>query len=217
MSSKHTYGASNDFVLTVTKAEARIDTRTLALRLGNKHRHSLRLIDKYIPEFKKHGQVSFRNADGEREQGGGKGTRYALLNEDQAYLLLSLSRNTEIVVALKSQLIAAFGAYRRAAEMRQIEYIPAYHQAHDQIKILANGAAGEHFDHMNLNRLLNKVVGIEAGQRGSAPTNKQALLTVGLMLANKAMQGASDSKTGYQRAKQAILPLAALAIKDSSC
>lgn len=50
----------------------------------------------------------------------------------------------------------------------------------------------------------------------SAPAEKQALLTVGLLLANDAMQGAPDSKTAFQRAKEAIQPLQRLAIRRAS-
>jgi phage regulator Rha-like protein len=199
-----------------TTTEARIDTRLLAQQLGNNHKPVVALIDKYLNEFKAHGQVLFKKADGDRKQGGGKAERYALLNEDQSYFLLSLSRNNVTVVALKSKLVRAFSEARRGAQIRKLEYMPAYRLAHDQIKVLANGASNEHFDHMNLNRLLNKVVGVESGQRATAPEGKQALLTVGLLLANDAMQGAPDSKTAYQRAKEAVQPLQRLAIRSAS-
>src|SRR5450830_633076 len=168
--------------LIATATEPRVDSRMLAPQLGNKHRHVIALIDKYLDAFKTHGHVSFKKADGERQQGGGKAERYVLLNEDQAYFLLSLSRNSEIVVALKSKLVTAFSEARRAADMRQTEYMPTYHAAHDRIKELAAGSSTERFDHMNFNKLMNKVAGVEAGQRASAPVPKQALLIVGQML-----------------------------------
>ncbi|MFJ5538534.1 Rha family transcriptional regulator [Vreelandella titanicae] len=102
-----------DITLINSNGEARVDSRQLAEQLGNKHRHSIRLVDKYLERFKRFGQVCFENADGKRQQGGGKGERYALLNEDQAYFLLSLSRNTDEVVDLKANLVMAF---RRARE-----------------------------------------------------------------------------------------------------
>ena len=115
---------SNDFALTTTTTEARIDSRLLAKQLGNKHRHVMALLDKYLAKLKTFGHVSFKNPDGERKQGGGKAERYALLNENQVYFVLNLSRNSEIVVNLKMKLIQVFSDYRRAADMRRTEYLP---------------------------------------------------------------------------------------------
>ncbi len=137
----------------------------------------------------------------------------ALLNEDQAYFLLSLSRNTEIVVELKSKLITAFSEARRAADMRRTEYMPTYHAAHDRIKALAAGSSSARFQHMNFNKLLNKVAGIEAGQRASAPVPKQALLIVGQMLATVAMQSARNGREAYRLACSAVQPLTNAALK----
>ena len=198
--------------LTTTTAEARIDSRLLAKQLGNKHRHVMALLDKYLVTFKTHGHVSFKNADGERRQGGGKAERYALLNENQAYFLLSLSRNTEIVVALKSRLIVAFSEARKASDMRRTEYLPTYHRLQDAIHTAAAGSANERCVHINVAKLLNKTVGIEAGQRAAASVPKQALLIVGQMLLAQAMQSALDHRDGYQRAKQSMLALSGIAM-----
>lgn len=198
--------------LTATTTEARIDSRLLAPQLGNKHRHVMALLDKYLGTFKKHGHVSFKNADGERRQGGGKAERYALLNENQAYFLLSLSRNTEIVVALKSRLIVAFSEARKASDMRQTEYLPTYHRLQDAIHAAAAGSANERCVHMNVAKLLNKTVGIDAGQRAAAPVPKQALLIVMQMMAAQDMQSAPNHRDGYQRVKQSMLALSGIAM-----
>jgi phage regulator Rha-like protein len=204
-----------DLPLTTTTSEARIDSRLLALQLNNKHRHVMALLDKYVETFKKHGHVSFKNADGERRQGGGKAERYALLNENQAYFLLNLSRNTEIVVALKSKLITAFSEARRATDLRQREYLPAYHHLQEVIHIKAAGSANERHVHMNVAKLLNKTVGLEAGQRASAPVPQQALLIVAQSLAARAMQGAQDHHDGFQRVKQSMLALTACTMLEA--
>jgi phage regulator Rha-like protein len=128
----------NDLALTTTTIEPRVDTRLLAGHLGNKHKPVIALLDKYLASFKAHGQVLFKKADGDRKQGGGRAERYALLNEDQAYFLLSLSRNTDTVVTLKSKLVTAFGQARRAADLRKTEYLPGYHELHDTMHALAN-------------------------------------------------------------------------------
>ena len=201
-----------DFALTTTTTDARIDSRLLAISLDNKHRHVMALLDKYLFTFRTHGHVSFKNAHGERKQGGGKAKRYALLNENQSYFLLSLSRNTEIVVALKSRLITAFSAARKAADMRRTEYLPTYHQLEDSIHIAAAGSANERYVHINIAKLLNKTVGIEAGQRAAASVPKQAMLIVAQMMATQAMQAAHNHHDGYQQIKQSMVALAALSL-----
>ena len=204
--------SGSGIMLTTTTTEARIDSRLLAKQLGNKHRHVMALLDKYLVTFKKHGHVSFKNADGERRQGGGKAERYALLNENQAYFLLNLSRNTEIVVALKSRLITAFGEARKAADMRQREYLPTYHRLQDAIHAAAAGSANERCVHINVAKLLNKTVGIEAGQRAAASVPKQALLIVGQMMVAQAMEWALKEDGGYLLAEQSTLALNSIAM-----
>jgi len=208
--------APNDLALNTTTTEPRVSTRILALQLGNTHKPVMALLDKYLNSFKAHGHVLFKKADGERKQGGGMAERYALLNEDQSYFLLSLSRNTDTVVALKSKLIKAFGNARRAADIRKAEYLPGYHDLHDTMHLLANGSPNERFVHVNLNRLLNKFAGIESGQRASAALPSQALLIVGQLVATKTAQAASDHRDGYQRIKSSLQALqGALALEVS--
>ena len=189
---------NTDLALTTTRSESRIDTRVLAPHLGNRHKAVMALIERYADKFKAFGQLTFKKAVGERKQGGGNAERYALLNEDQAYLLLNLSRNSDRVVNLKVRLIRAFGDARRAADLRKTEYLPGYHELHDTMHVLASGSPNEHHVHTNVNRLLNKFAGIEAGQRAGAALPQQALLIVGQMVAAKAAQGASNHHDGYQ-------------------
>ena len=203
--------APDDFALTTTATEARVDTRLLARQLGNKHKPVIALIDKYLNMFKAHGQVLFKKADGDRKQGGGMAGRYALLNEDQAYFLLSLSRNTDTVVNLKVKLVKAFSNARRAADLRKTEYLPEYHHLHDRIGELAAGSPNERWTHANVNKAVNKFAGIDAGQRASAALPQQALLIVGQLVAAKAAQGATDHHDGYQRIKAALQALGAVA------
>ena len=136
-----------DLTLTTTKDEARVDSRLLAQHLGNQHRHVIALIEKYVDKFRGLNQLLFKNAVGARLQGGGNPERFALLAEDQAYFLLSLSRNSERVVNLKAKLIQAFSDARRAINMRQVEYLPTYHHLHDAVHQLALGSSHEKFVH----------------------------------------------------------------------
>jgi hypothetical protein len=99
---------------------------------------------------------------------------------------------------------------RAASELRQLEYLPTYHQLHDQLHTLAAGSLNERHVHCNVNRLLNKVAGIEAGQRRAASLPRQSLMVVAQAVAARALQGATDHRDGYQRVKAAVEPLGAV-------
>ena len=192
--------------LVTKKAEARVDSRLLAQHLGNQHKAVIALVDRYASEFKGIGELPFQMEplpSGQRE-------RFALLNEDQAYFLLSLSRNTPRVVALKAKLVMAFRETRRAAELHA-EYLPTYHGLHDQLHALAAGSPNERWVHVNINKLVNKAAGVEAGQRATAPLAKLSMLAVGQTLAAGALHGALDHHDGYQRVKRVLQAFEAIA------
>jgi phage regulator Rha-like protein len=196
--------------LAVTQAETRADTRMLAKHLGNQHKNVFELVKSYRSDFEQLGVVPFET---EKPTGmaGGRPERFALLNEDQAYLLLTFSRNTAKVRALKVKLVQAFGEARRAAQQRAVEYLPTYHQLHDVVAIKAAGSANQRFVHMNLNRLVNRTCGLEAGQRLVAPMAQQSMLSVAQTIAASAMRSGNDHHDGYKRAKQALEALHAVA------
>jgi len=195
--------------LTTLKAEPRADSRLLAKSLRNQHKAVMALIERYAEQFKAFGQLPFKKEVGDRAQGGGNPERFALLNEDQAFFLLSLSRNSAHVVSLKAQLVKAFGEARRAAGQHSAEYLPTYHQLHDELHALAAGSDHERHVHMNVNRLINRTVGLEAGQRAAASMPVQSLLAVAQAVAVKAAYGAADHRAGYQRIKSAMDALSA--------
>ncbi len=196
--------------LTTGTTEARVDSRMLALQLGVKSRASFALIERYVDKFKDYGQLTFKKAVGERRQGGGKAESYAMLNEDQAFFLLTLSRNNERVVALKAKLVKAFSEARKARDLRTTEYLPTFHQVRDRVHELAHGSPNERHVHTNIAKLVNKVAGIESGQRGTASLPTQSLIVVAQMMIAQAMQSAHDHHDGYQLAKAALKPLLAL-------
>lgn len=199
---------SSDLALTTHKQESRVDSRLLAGHLGNQHRHVMALIEKYAQSFASFGKVLFEKAPsidsltGQRE-------RYALLNEDQAFFLLALSRNNTRVVDLKVKLIQAFSEARRVIDQRHTEYLPTYRQLHAVVHKLACDSANEKFVHMNFNKLVNKTAGLDAGQRPKACLLQQSMLTVAQAAAAQAMQGATDHHDGYQLAKRSLSALAA--------
>lgn len=188
--------------ITFKRNEARVDSRLIAQALGNQHKAVVQLIERYAAEMQSLGKLPFEMEplpSGQRE-------RFALLNEDQAFFLLTLSRNTARVVELKAKLVAAFRDARHKAELNQ-EYLPSYHELHSQLHVLTAGLPNERWVHANLNKLLNKAAGIKAGTRAIADVPHKALLIAAQHLATQAIRDAPDHREAYRRAKRALAPL----------
>ncbi|ENT5139833.1 TPA: P63C domain-containing protein [Pseudomonas aeruginosa] len=112
--------SDNVIKLVHSAGEARVDSRVIAEQLGVKHKHSFALVTRYQRKFEELGQLPFQKEVGRRAQGGGRAERFALLNEDQAYFLLSLSRNSDLVVDLKLRLVKAFRDVRNQAGLDSV-------------------------------------------------------------------------------------------------
>lgn len=185
----------------VVKGEPRVDSRLLAEQLGNAHESVMRLLTDYQADFEQLGILRFQIGE---ITGRGQPAKFTLLNEDQAYLLLTYSRNTAKVRALKVRLVQAFRDARSGQTVTSIEYLPGYHELHSLAHELAAGSPNERFVHMNLNKLVNKTVGIGSGERQTVATPTKSAIVVAQTLATKAMSGAKDHHDGYQAAKQAL-------------
>lgn len=188
----------------IRRHEARIDSRPIAQQLGVKHRNTFELLKNYRVDFEQLGILRFQTGE---IDGRGQPEKFAMLNEDQCYLLLTYSRNTAKVRALKVKLVQAFREARQARDLTQQEYLPTYHALHDEIHALAAGSEHERHVHMNFNRLLNRTVGVRSGTRSGLPIPKRSLLIVAQMLAAQAMKDASNSRDAYSRAKEALRSL----------
>lgn len=111
--------SDNVIQLVHSAGEARVDSRVIAEQLGIQHESSYDQIKKYRSDFEELGVVRFETG----KPSGGKGGRpekFALLNEDQAYLLLSFSRNTKRVRRLKVNLVKAFRDARDRAGLDSV-------------------------------------------------------------------------------------------------
>ncbi len=90
------------------QGEQRVDSRVIAEQLGNQHESSMRLIRDYKSDFEELGVLRFEIGKPPAGSKGGRPEEFSLLNEDQAYLLLTYSRNTKKVRVLKVSLVIAF-------------------------------------------------------------------------------------------------------------
>lgn len=187
--------------LIIKKGEARVDSRLLAQHLGTKHQSTFELVKQYSADLEVLGLLRFETG----KANGGRPEKFALLNEDQCYLLLTHTRSKK-AAKLKLNLVLAFREARLAAELHQ-EYLPEYHALHDRLHRLADGSTNERWIHANMNKLINKAAGVQSGERSKAPVPQRALMIAAQHIASNAMQGATDHKDGYDRAKAALAPL----------
>lgn len=90
-------------------------TTSLVIAEGTnvRHKNIKELVSKYENDFKDFGKVRVLNATLDTN-GGIQKTSYYLLNEQQATFLMTLLRNTKVVVEFKKELVKQF------YQMRQI-------------------------------------------------------------------------------------------------
>ena len=159
-----------------------IVTNSLIIAEGtqNEHRAILQLIGKYEEKFNRWGKVYFSHlkcGNNERDLRG-RPTRIAFLNEQQATFLITLLRNTDIVLDFKSELVDQFykmremlndpiriatryqGKLTRLKETDVIKQLVAYAET--------QGSKNSDKLYLVYTRLANKVVGLKSGERDVA-------------------------------------------------
>lgn len=102
----------------VQKGEPTTTTLQIALGLGIQHASVIKIVKTYLPDLQEFGRVKFESSynQGElvnsgfeiRNSNQGRHTRYAVLNEQQAYFLMTLMRNSPKVIDFKKALVKAF-------------------------------------------------------------------------------------------------------------
>lgn len=166
----------SEIIISQIKNELRADSRTFAPKLGIRHRQLMDNIRKYEAQFLELGRVPFETETIETA-GGPQQSVYALLNEDQAYFLLTLSRNSDNVVAAKLALVKAFRearAHMARADSARIEGKKVRREETDAIKELVQyatdrGSESARMYYTTITKMTNSVLGLEAGQRDSLP------------------------------------------------
>lgn len=164
----------SEIKLDLIKSEFRIDSRLLAPELNHRHRTIFESITKYQSKFEEHGLLTFKTeAVSSINSRGVKYQKYALLNEDQCYFLLTLMRNNDFVVNKKSKLVKAFRQAKDQVALRDIARIEGKavrRTETDAIKALvdyatAKGSNNAKTYYASITMMTNKLLGIESGQR----------------------------------------------------
>lgn len=210
-----------NITLTTYKSEARADSRLLAEQLGNQHESTIKTVKTYAADFRQFGVLRFEIGKPPAGSKGGRPEEYALLNEDQCYLLLAYSRNTAKVRSLKINLVKAFREARDRASVTDAQYLPLYHAMHAEVATLAQRAkecgssTPEQIFHINANKALNVAMGIASGERGTLTIEQRLLLTslqaVYRRHLHDSLERGDDHREAGRQAKNAVLAYMATA------
>ncbi len=206
--------------LVLAKDGPRIDSRIIASELGIQHENQIQTLETHREHFEGFGVFRFQTEKPLAGSKGGRPIRFALLNEDQAYFAATLARNTARAVNVKFRLVKAFGEARRQQEAKNGQYLPFYHLAHDATRQMAVSAANhgcttpESIFHSNVERMINKAFGIEAGQRNSLSASQRNAISTAYQLVNAAIADTLADGGGhdlaYQEAKRRVQDFARL-------
>ena len=165
----------NEISVSPFEGELRADSRTFAPKMEIRHRQLMDNIKKYRVRFERMGVLPFQTE--KPSEAGGRPQEYALLNEKQAIFLLTLSRNTDVVVDAKEALSVAFYDARTQAvrnDVARIEGKKARLEETNAIKELVQyatdqGSQSAKMYYANITKMTNQILGVEAGQRDKLP------------------------------------------------
>lgn len=96
-------------LITVKKDEIFTDSKVIANGTNNKHHAIQQIINKYEKDFKEFGELAFEM----RPLPSGQKEKIYLLNEEQATLLMTYLRNSDVVRKFKKNLVHQFYKMRR--------------------------------------------------------------------------------------------------------
>lgn len=169
----------NEISVINLSGELRADSRTFAPKMDIRHRQLMDNIRKYQSKFEELGLLPFEKEARLDNQHGGGDVIYALLNEDQAYFLLTLSRNTDAVVSAKLALVKAFRNARgqiATNEVARMEGKMARLEETGAIRELVQyatdqGSQSAKMYYVNITKMTNKLLGIETGKRDTLPAD----------------------------------------------
>lgn len=103
-----------------SSGEVRVASDVLSKGMAQQHASTIKLVRRYAEALEEFGPVGFEIRKGKALPQGGfaKATELALLNEQQAMLIISLMKNSAPVFEFKVQLVREFYRMRNALQQR---------------------------------------------------------------------------------------------------
>ncbi len=156
------------------------DSLVIAEGTNNEHHAIQQLLNKYKEDFEDFGKIRFTHLKCENPQGG-RPIKIYLLNEQQATLLMTYLKNTEVVRKFKKELVKQFYQMRHLLLEKQTRLWQNTREESkvsrlmetDEIKRLveyakSQGSKNADKYYITFSKLANKAVGLDSGQRDNA-------------------------------------------------
>ena len=105
-------------MVVIVDGEPLVSSETIARGMKAQHASTIKLVRKHAQALSRFGLIRFEIRARARGSHGGGDAEYALLNEQQAALLITMMRNTPHVLSFKADLIAEFFRMRDALQQR---------------------------------------------------------------------------------------------------
>lgn len=190
------------------------DSLVIAEGTGVQHKNVLELIRKHNDQITRWGEVRFRRLKRENPLGG-RPTDIALLNEQQATFLITLFRNTDVVVEFKAELVDQFYKMRAILTQKQNEEWQAarkltkveFRRLTDTIKerliplMIEQGASPSAIKwvYKNYISMIQKILGVKTGTRDELPLPLLYELNKAEDMARVIIKGLSRTKTAHKQ------------------
>lgn len=210
----------NGVAIVMDKKEARVSHFELSKILNVKPRSTMKLILQYQDVLETHGLMRFKIAARLKGKHGGGDEQIAMLNENQSFFILTLSRNTVQAVQAKSNLVHAFKNARDALTQHETQYLPMHHACHDGVHQIAMQARAqgsttpEAMFHMNVEKLINKVFGFPSHMRHTLTPQQQTQVSMAYTIYEQSTQHVLNqglpANDAYALAKPRIEQLAGM-------
>lgn len=112
-------------IVSIQNGQSVTTSLAIAEGVGNPHASVIKLIRQNISDLEEFGPLGFEIQKGQSLPQGGfaKPTEYALLNEQQATLLMTYMRNNDVVRAFKKRLVKAFYELSKPASLSRLEIL----------------------------------------------------------------------------------------------
>lgn len=196
----------NNLSIEIIGSEFRVDSRLLSPYLDHRHRTIMESITKHLSDYNELGIVTFQTERLETDNLGYREHKYALLNEDHCYLLLTYMRNNESVRAKKVKLVKAFRDARTQLAKRDIARIEGKKVRHLEIDAIrdlvnyaqANGSKNAGMYYMTITKMTNAALGIDAGQRDNLDARKLDEIKVAEMMVKIAISDGLNANLNYK-------------------
>lgn len=167
---------TNDISLVRTiNGEPMTDSLIIANGTGNQHKNVLELIRRNVEDFEQFGRVAFETAPFETA-GGTQRREVAVLNEQQATLLVTYLRNTARVRQIKIALVRDFYAMRQLLAERSDHQIRSRElRSQSQLEMMQAAKGLIHPDHLEAKARVVLARGL--GEHAELDENRRPLYT----------------------------------------